>query len=248
MGALFHEILFRPLFNGLVFLYNTVALQDLGVAILLLTVVIRIILYPLFYKSLKNQALLQKIQPDIKRIQETHKGNRERQAQALLALYQTHKVNPFSSFFLIFLQLPVLIALYQVFLKGFSPELFEANLYSFITEPSLLTHTFLGLIDVSHPNILVVGLAAAAQYLQGKLALPKASGENDAASRIGRQMVFIGPVLTLVILYNLPSAIGIYWFTTSVFSILQQVLVNRSIANATLPTHGGTATESTNTP
>src|SRR5882672_9120926 len=135
MGFLFNLILYRPLFNALVFLYEHVTFSDLGLAIVLLTLIIRGILYPLFYKSLKHQSVLQRIQPHIKKIQDDHNGDKEKQAAALLALYKEHKVNPFSGFFLILIQLPILIALYRVFLNGFSPNAFDA-LYSFIAQPA----------------------------------------------------------------------------------------------------------------
>ena len=117
MGSLFNEILYKPLYNALVFLYQYITLEDLGLAIILLTILIRFILYPLFYKSIKSQALLQKIQPEIQKIQHNHKDNREKQAQELMALYRQHKVSPFSSFLMILVQLPVLIALYRLFLQ-----------------------------------------------------------------------------------------------------------------------------------
>src|SRR3989344_8243509 len=122
MSAIFNTILYKPLFNLLVFLYQYITFEDLGTAIILLTVIIRFILFPLFYKSFKNQTLMQKIQPEIQRIQHEHKENREKQAQALLELYKTHKVNPFSGFLMILVQIPILIVLYQLFLKGFSLE------------------------------------------------------------------------------------------------------------------------------
>ena len=230
MSGLFHEILYRPLFNALIFLYNTIAFGDLGVAIILLTIVIRLVLYPLFWKSYKNQMLMQRIQPAIKKIQHDHKHNRERQAQALLELYKQHKVNPFSGFFLILIQLPVLIALYRVFLSDFS-EAITANLYSFLNPPEALKSDFLGLINLGASNIIIVGLAAVAQYFQARLSLPKptAGGESSPAERIGKQMVFIGPLLTLVFLYSLPAAIGLYWLTTAVFSVVQQALIIRSL-------------------
>lgn len=230
MSQIFHEILFRPLFNSLIFLYNTVAFGDLGVAIIVLTIIIRLILYPLFWKSYKNQELMRRIQPAIKKIQHDHKGNRERQAQALLELYKQHKVNPFSGFFLILIQLPVLIALYRVFLSDFSQAL-TANLYGFIPPPAALSNVFLGLINLAEPNIIIVGLAAAAQYFQGKLTLPKTPSQGDVspAEKISKQMVFIGPLLTLIFLYTLPAAIGLYWLTTAIFSVIQQLLIIRSL-------------------
>ncbi len=231
MRALFHEILYRPLFNALVFLYEHVTFADLGIAIILLTLIIRGVLYPLFYRSLKHQSLLQRIQPQVKKIQETHRDNKEQQAQALLALYREHRVNPFSGFLLILIQLPILIALYNVFLNGFSPDAFT-DLYTGFTAPETLNHISFGLIDLTERNILIVALAAGAQYLQAKLALQKrkpAGGVASPAERMANQMVFIGPVLTVVILYNLPAAIGLYWLTTSLFSVMQQALVERSL-------------------
>jgi len=229
MSSLFNTFLYQPLFNGLIALYN-LAFSDLGLAIILLTFVVRLILYPLFYKSFKTQTLMQKIQPEVQRIQHDHKHDKEKQAQALMELYKTHKVNPFSGFILIFIQLPILIALYRVFLNGFSPEALN-SVYSFITAPTEINHFFLGLIDLKNPSILMVGLSAIAQYFQGRLALPKNQSKTDQnpAVRISRQMVFLGPALTVLVLYSLPSAVGLYWLATSVFSIGQQLIINKKI-------------------
>lgn len=217
------------MFNALVFLYKYVAFEDLGVAIILLTILIRGVLYPLFYHSFKNQTIMQKIQPEIQKIQHDHKSDREKQAQALLALYKTHKVNPFSGFFLILVQLPVLIVLYRLFLAGLSPESFS-NLYSFISAPDTIHNISLGLIDLNSRSILIVVFAAVLQYFQGKLSLPKKAGKDDSPmARMSRNMIFIGPVLSIVILSNLPAAIGIYWLTSSAFSIMQQLIINKTL-------------------
>ncbi|OGY61982.1 MAG: hypothetical protein A2745_01100 [Candidatus Harrisonbacteria bacterium RIFCSPHIGHO2_01_FULL_44_13] len=230
MSTLFNEILYRPLFNALIFLYEYITFEDLGIAIILLTIVVRVILFPLFYKSFKNQTLLQKLQPEIQKIQHDHKDNREKQAQAMMELYKQHKVNPFSGFLMLFLQLPILIALYKVFLNGFT-EIDVGSLYSFIPRISQIDSSFLGLINLGEKSIFIVILAAVSQYFQGKLSLPKIEKgkELPKAAQIGRQMVFIGPILTVVILFSLPAAVGLYWLTTSVFSIGQQIVINRKI-------------------
>ncbi|MBI2024524.1 MAG: YidC/Oxa1 family membrane protein insertase [Candidatus Harrisonbacteria bacterium] len=225
--SIFHTILYQPLFNALVFLYENIAFEDLGIAIILLTLIIRFILYPLFYKSFKNQTLMQKIQPEIKKIQHDHKDNKEKQAQAMIELYRRHKVNPFSSFLLILVQLPVLIVLYRLFLNGFSPEAF-ADLYAFVPQPAEINNFFLGLIDLQKRSILVVVLAVVLQYFQGRLSLPKKTSD-DPAAKVSRSMVVIGPVLTLVILTSLPAAIGVYWLASSAFSIVQQIIVNKKL-------------------
>jgi YidC/Oxa1 family membrane protein insertase len=242
MIQLLREIIYRPLFNGLVLLYEHVTFEDLGLAIILLTLIIRFIFYPLFYKTFKHQAAIQKIQPEVKRIQKTHKGNREEQAKQLMGLYRAHNVNPFSSFLLLIVQLPILIALYRLFLNGFTPESFT-DLYAFISEPTHINSTFLGLIDLSSSNILIVVFAGIAQYFQAKLSLAKAPAPGKDASpqeRIGRQMVVVAPLFTVIILYTLPAAIGLYWLTTSAFSIVQQRLAQRSVGADTQPNDHGT--------
>jgi YidC/Oxa1 family membrane protein insertase len=227
---MFQVIFYNPLFNTLIFIYNTIAFQDLGLAIIFLTLSIRIIFLPLFYKSAKNQILMQRLQPELNKIQHDHKDNKEKQAQAMMDLYKKHNINPLSGFLMLLIQLPVLIAIYRVFLRGFSPEVF-AGLYSFISKPIELHTSLLGLIDLQKPSILMVSLSAIAQYLQGYLSLPKAVQGKipSAAEAITKQMVYLGPVLTVVILVNLPAAIGLYWLVTSVFSIAQQIYINKTL-------------------
>jgi len=226
---LFHEFIFRPLFNILVFLYNTVAFKDLGVAIILLTIVIRFILFPLFYKSFKNQSIIQRLQPKIKKIQHDHKENKEEQAKKIMQLYKEHKINPFSGILLLLVQLPVLIALYRVFLADIGAIATE-NLYAFIKAPGIINNTFLHLINLTERDMIIVALAVVAQYIQGKMALGRQVGNSEgAAGKMGRQMVFLGPILTLVILPQLPAAVGLYWLTSAIFSIAQQEVINKSI-------------------
>lgn len=226
---MFNTFFVKPLFNALVFLYQYVTFQDLGLAIILLTVIIRIILYPFFYKSLRNQAIIQKIQPEIKKIQENYKNNKEEQAKALLELYKLHQVNPFSGFLLIIIQLPILIALYRVFLQGLNEASFQ-NLYSFISQPQVIHQTLLGLINLSDKSIIIVGLAAFSQYLYGRLTLPQnKDNQSSTNARITKNMVLIMPLVTVMVLYFLPSAVGIYWLTTTIFSIGQQLYINKKI-------------------
>lgn len=245
MSSFFNEILYRPLINALVVLYNTFSFNDLGIAIILLTILIRLVLYPLFKKSLRQQTLMQRIQPHVKKIQTDHKHDREKQAQALLELYRTHRINPFTGFLLLLVQIPVLIALYRVFLKGFS-SITQESLYSFVTLPSEVPHTFLGLIDLQKPAIIIVGLAVIAQFLQSKMSLKsaqKGQDQNTPMARMGRQMMFIGPLLTLLFLTQLPSAVGLYWLTTSLFSVGQQFLITRSL-DREQQDHGTLSTQS----
>jgi YidC/Oxa1 family membrane protein insertase len=233
IGVLYTQFIYEPLLNALVFLYATVALQDLGLAIILLTLIIRLILFPLFQKSMRHQAKMQKIQPFLKKIQEEHKDNREKQTEAMLALFREHDVNPVSGIGFLLLQLPILIALYQIFLHVFDPASMSA-LYSFVPRPESLSPMFLGLINLGNSNILIVGLAAIAQYFQGKTAIPPGGGGKSPAEVMAQRMVLIAPVMTLLIFMNFPAAVSLYWIVTSLFSIVQQEIINRQIKNGQL--------------
>lgn len=219
MSNLFNTYLYNPLLSALLFFYEIIPGHDLGIAIIVLTIAIRVVLLPLFYKGAKDQAIMQRLAPRIKEIQKEHKDDRVKQTQALMDLYREHKVNPFSQFLIILIQLPVLIALYWVFWKG-------------IPANGTLNHYFFGIVDLSSRNFIIVFLAALAQYWQGKLSLPKKTklnGELSPMEQMGRQMVFIGPILTVTFLIYLPSAIGLYWLTTSVFSVIQQMVINERL-------------------
>lgn len=226
MGNLFNNYIYEPLLEVLKFLYGNFSFHDLGIAIILLTLVVRVVLLPIFYKGAKDQALLQKLAPKLKEIQTKHKNDKEKQVQATMALYKEHKVNPFSSIFLLIIQLPILIALFKMFSYGLGaiPD---------------LNPLFFGLIDLTKRNLVFVVLAAIAQYWQSKLMIPKSSKLTKNLStqeRMSRQMIFIGPLMTMLFLgvfkfggNYLPAAVALYWLTTSIFSAIQQIIINKRL-------------------
>ena len=228
----FYITLYQPLFNALVLLYEYVPGGDFGVSIIVLTIVIRVILYPLSVKAVKSQKNLQKLQPKIQEIQQKYKNEKEKQAKETLQLYKTEKINPFSGILLAIIQLPILIALYKVFWEGLNPEELS-NLYSFVSNPGHLDPLFLGIIDLSKPNIILALLAGATQYFQTKMLMPKSfkkakQGQGpDFAQMMQKQMVYFLPGFTVIILLGLPSALGLYWFVSGLFSIAQQYFILR---------------------
>src|SRR5258708_1219547 len=230
MTYIFQNILYRQILSLLVYFYETVAFWDFGVAIILVTILIRLVLFPLFHKSSKQQMLMQRIQPKIKKIQELHKSDKEKQSQALMELYKEHGVNPFSSIFLLIIQLPIMIGLFYVVRSGLTPGGL-VGLYSFIPTPSAINPMFLGIINLAKPNLYLIALAAIAQYFQGRLPVyrdPKNTAPLTPQEKMARQMAFIGPLITIFIFYSLPSAVVLYWFITSVFSVFQQTLINKN--------------------
>ncbi|MBI4101367.1 MAG: membrane protein insertase YidC [Candidatus Nealsonbacteria bacterium] len=230
---LFNIVLYQPLFNALVFLYQYLPGRDFGIAVILLTVLIRLVLYPSMAKALKSQKVMAELQPKIKRIQEEFKNDREKQARETMALYQKEKINPMGGCLPLLVQLPILIALYRVFWKGF--EASELNsLYSFIPRPEQIDPHFLGFINLAAPSLVLAVLAGVGQFLQtryqNKLS-PQPTGKGSAdqfSSIMQKQMTYFFPVFTVFILWKLPAAIGLYWITTSLFSVFQQYLIFKS--------------------
>ena len=147
LATLFNEALYRPIFNALVFLYNIIPGHDFGIAIILLTILIRIILFPLSYKSIKSRQALSVLQPKIKEIQKKLK-TKEEQTQAMMKLYKEHKVNPFSGCLPLLIQFPILIALYRVLINVLKPASLTV-LYSSVKNPNIINPIFVGILDLS---------------------------------------------------------------------------------------------------
>lgn len=235
MFIIFNELLYRPLFNLLVFLYNIIPGSDVGLAIIGVTVITRIILWPLTTKSVKSQRSLQEVQPKIKEIQEKYKDNKEEQSKKLMEFYKENKVNPMSGCLPLIVQIPILIALYRVFLKGFDPNSLSA-LYSFIHNPGSLNPLSLGLINLSAPNRILAILAGLSQFWQAKMTVPKnnnlpgapKNSDEYMAQAISKQTLYFLPLFTVLISWRLPAGLALYWVVTTLFTIFQQYAIMRT--------------------
>ncbi len=232
--TIFNEALYRPLFNALIWIYNIIPGNDLGIAIILLTVLIRFILYPLSKKAIQSQKAINVLQPKIKEIQKKYK-NKEEQAKIMMELYKKHKVNPMAGCLPILVQLPILIALYRVFFSGLNPETLNI-LYSFVQRPDSLDLMFLGIINLSQKNIFLAILAGGFQFIQSKMILPKKitnkkskSGGLDFSSMMSQQMLYFMPIITIFIAWNLPAALPLYWIVITVFGVFQQYFTKNEI-------------------
>mgnify|MGYP001563294983 FL=1 len=223
-------ILVPVLLNVLILFYNII--PDIGVVIILLTMLIRLALAPSFHKSLKSQAAMTAIQPKMNEIREKYKNDQQAQAKAMMDLYKEHKVNPFSSCLPLLIQLPILISLYFVFTQALTGEL--TGLYSFIKRPEHLSPMFLGLLDLSKPSHVLAVLAGLSQFWQSKLMAPKGgSGPTDSTQKImSMQMTYMLPVVSVVIAWNFPAGLPLYWVVTTLFGIGQQYIINRQRAQA----------------
>lgn len=229
MGNLFNAVLYQPLFNGLILLYQYLPGHDLGVAIIVLTLIIKIVLWPLAAKGFQSQRALNKLQPKMKEVQERFKNNKEEQAKAVMALYKEEKINPFSGFLTLIVQLPILWALFRVFINGFGEEQLKF-LYPLTQGVGQINTSFLGLIDLSQPSVILAILTGVLQFVQSKMTFPKQSQKTQSekpqfSSMMQKQMLYLLPFFTVFILWRLPSAVALYWLTTTIFTILQQYII-----------------------
>ncbi len=235
MSFLYHTFFFDPLYNALLFLFQILPWADAGIIVILLTILVRLVLYPLSRKAVLTQARMNEIGPEIEKIKGKYKDKPEEQAKATLALYREKKINPFSGVVVILIQLPLIFALYRIFLHF--TEVREELLYSFISAPEHINTLFLGLLDISGKSVLLALLAALTTYFQLKISMKSSPatlpgktlgmGENLAKS-MQTQMKYFFPVMVFFISYQVSAVIALYWFTTNVFSIGQEIVVRRN--------------------
>lgn len=232
--TIFNKILYQPLFNALILFYEYLPGQDFGLAIITLTFFLRLLLSPLMAQNIKNQKALSKIQPKLEKIQKEYKDDQEKQTEKILDLYKKEDFNPFSVFLPLLLQLPILIALFQLFKNGLQPQEMT-SLYGFIPHPGDIKYIFLGSILLSEPSTILTVLASVLQFVQLRFFTPSPQGKDKENKEAGAQFAQIfqkqTPYLfagfTFFILIKLPAALALYWMVTSVFSMGQQYVLEK---------------------
>lgn len=236
---IWHTIFFDPIYNTLIFFIDTVRGGDMGLAIIATVIVVKTILLPLSIKAAKTQKIMREIEPKLRELKETHKEDKQAQAQAMLALYREYNLNPFASIFLIFLQIPIVFALYFSVYSGGGVALPEVNtdlLYSFVAVPTAVSTMFLGFVDVTGRSIVLALGAGVTQYIFTNMTLPKlAPREADAAPNFKDdftrnmhvQMKYVMPVLIVFIAYTISAAIALYFFVSNLIAIAQEFYVRK---------------------
>jgi YidC/Oxa1 family membrane protein insertase len=234
----FNTLLYQPLFNALILLYNYLPGNDFGLAVITLTFLLRLFLYPVMTQSIKYQQALNEMQPRLKEIQEKYKEDKEQQAKEIMSLYKEKRINPLNVFLPLLIQLPLLIALFQVFKTGLQPESMN-NLYTFVAHPGEINYLFLGLISLSEPSLLLAAITSVVQFFQFKKMNPKqktihhpgGTNKKDTIVQFSnmaqKQMPYFLSAFTFAFLTKLPAALGLYWITTSLFSIGQQHILKK---------------------
>jgi YidC/Oxa1 family membrane protein insertase len=231
-NGLMGKALYTPLLNILILLYVYIPGSDLGFAIIGLTLIIRLLLHSSYRGSLKAQRDIQKVQPYIEKIKEQYKDDPKRQSEETMKVYKEHKVNLLGSCLPLLIQLPLLLALYRVFVAGLSTESL-AHLYSWFPNPPVELHTtFLAvtgiqglMVDLTSRNIYVAVLAGVAQLYQSWLT---AKYTTMPGKKSNPMLLYLFPVMTLFIAYSLPAALGLYWVTTTILMAIQQIYIYKS--------------------
>jgi len=229
---MFNTLFVQPIFNLLAVCYALVG--DFGLAIILLTVLIRGALWPLVTRQLHSQRALQELQPELKRIKTEAAGDRTLEGKLTMELYKEREINPFASFLPLLIQLPIFFALFivlrdivkpgEIAKLVYAPVAHLAPIAAIINNHVAFHPTLFGAINLTQPSILLAALAAGAQFIQTKQITPKHTpGDTQAQMMMG--MVYVFPAITFFIGLSLPSALPLYWLTASSIAILQQYLV-----------------------
>ena len=225
-------LLYEPLINALAFLVSIIPCGDVGVAVIVLTILVKLLLFPFSQKSIKNQVAMTILAPELEKIKKSG-VSKEEQARLTFKLYKKHKTNPFSGCFLVLIQIPIIFALYYVFFKGINFE--NGLLYSFIHIPVKINMIFLGIIDLSKKSLFLAILAGISQYLQAHF-MPKLNTNTFTSGSLGEsfgksmqmQMKYIFPFLVTWIAYSISGAVALYWITSNIFAVGQQIYVKKT--------------------
>jgi YidC/Oxa1 family membrane protein insertase len=242
MHTIWTTLFYQPIYNALIFIINNITLGDVGFAIIILTIFVKLILFPLTKKSIKSQILMKRIEPELKRIKKDF-PNKEEQAKKTFELYKKYSVNPFSGCLVVLLQLPVIFALYYVFYKAL--PLGTGPLYSFIHSPSSLHTNFLGLVDLHGKSLVLALMAGVSQFIQGYLATPvkpkveiikegekpePKTFQEELGDSMQMNIRYILPVFITFIAYKISAAVALYWIISNIFTIVQEWYVRRALA------------------
>ena len=236
---IWHTFFFDPVYNTLVFFIDVIPGGDVGLAIIATVIVVKTVLLPLSIRAVKTQRIMREIEPKIREIKEKHKDDRETQARAMMDVYREAKLNPFASVALIFIQIPIIIALYFAVSTGGGIKLPDINidiLYSFIAVPVDVTMNFIGLIDITQRSILLALAAGVTQFFYTKMSMPELPPrdpdkapdlKDDFMRNMQLQMRYVMPILIVVIAYTISAAIALYFFVSNLVSLAQEFYVRK---------------------
>lgn len=243
---MFFTLFTQPILNALMWLYGVLPVADMGLAIVVFTVLIKGILWPLNGKALRSQKAMKAIQPKIKALQAEYKDRPQEQAAAMMKLYKEEQVNPFSSCLPILIQIPVLLAIFNALRLVVGGQSADA-LYTFVTHPAQVDLITLGGMNLAETSLIIAVLTGVAQFVQSRMMsdihplskrqkrlMDKANGmeeaktatqDEDMAQTMARSMMYTMPIITVIAGVSIASGVVLYWFISTLMAVLQQGLV-----------------------
>lgn len=235
---MFTTYFIEPLYNVFVFLIGVMPGGDVGLAIIVLTILMRIVLYPVFSSSIRTQMGMQAMQAELDQISAKFKDKPEELAKARMELLRKHKVNPLAGILTLVVQVVVLIALYYAMFREGFPAIAEKMLYSFVHAPAVVNTHFFYLDLLTPHHVILALLVGITQYLTIRFTLGRTNAsqanlapEKAAAQRMqSSMMLYMMPALLVVFGYLFPAAVGLYFVTGNLLSLGQEWLIQREIA------------------
>lgn len=239
IANLFNLIFTFPIFNGLVALYHLFG--DFALSIIVLTLIIKLVLFPLTLKQLKSMKATQALQPQMQEIRKKYAKDQQGQAVAMQALYKEYGVNPIAGCLPLLIQLPVLYGLFYALKTGLNTnKVSDINniLYPFVkhftTFPNInlswfafINHAWAVPLNHPDPTHILPVLAAAATFIQLRMSQVKTSpgAPSDASMQSMKMMQYIMPAFILILGWNYPAGLALYWTTSTIFQAVQQYFV-----------------------
>lgn len=239
MITIWNALVYNPLYNALVWLIDILPGSNIALAVIILTVFVKIILLPLNKKSIKSQIAMKEIEPELNKIKKNY-PDKQVQAQKTLSLYKEKGVNPFSGCLVILLQFPIIIALYVVFTKGINGGVINSDiLYPFIKNPVEIGLNFLSL-KITDKSIVIAILVAVSQYFSLKqinslnkekekiqTSDEKSDFAQEFSKNMSKNMTYTMPIVIGIVSYQVSVAVALYFLTSNIVSIIQQTLLLR---------------------
>lgn len=224
LTSIFNSVFYEPILKALTIIQDVVPGHDFGWAIIILTVLIRVLLWPLAAQSIRSQKAMQELQPELNALKEKYKDQKEKQAQAMMELYKNKNINPISGCLPLLIQFPILIALYYALRDGLSVSATSNNM-------------FLGVLDLTQKNIGLAVLVGVLQYYQVKMMMAakpveqpaKANSEEDFSQIMNKQMLYVMPLILGFTAFSLPAGIALYLVITTAFSVVQQYFTMKKL-------------------
>lgn len=232
--AIFTAIFYQPLYNALVALISIVPFADVGIAVVVLTIVVKLALFPLSQAALRTQKKMKELEAPLQVIKDKHKDNPQILAKETMELYKSNNVNPFAGILTMFIQIPVIFGLYFVFYKGGLPDIHSDILYPFVHAPSFVNMKFLGLIDIHQKSTILAVIAAVSQFVQAHFSLSNqtlapsgTSFKDDMMRGMHIQMRYVLPFVIFSAGSVLAGAVPLYWTISNLFIVGQEIYLKR---------------------